>query len=239
MFLSKALKRENNNLDIFRLFAALSVIFGHAYALSPMDGAVDPIGRLLGYTYSGDLAVKSFFFLSGLVVTNSLLVRRNIINFCIARFFRIWPAFTFVILMSSLIVGPILTNLKVSEYFSNIGVYSYIYKNIFMNISYGLPGLFSENPYKNAVNGSLWTIPYEIGAYLFLIVLYLFGIFQRNKVVPTIIAILIILDPLFNNRLVFTFLVDDSYRFLAPSFAFGALLALHKDYFLVVFQKVC
>ncbi len=78
MTLHDVLRRENNNLDLFRLIAAYLVIIGHAYALAPQAGQQDPILRLLGFDYSGSMAVKLFFFLSGLVVVNSLLDKRDV-----------------------------------------------------------------------------------------------------------------------------------------------------------------
>ena len=38
MKLSELLRKENNNLDIFRLLAACMVIYGHAYAIAPPGG---------------------------------------------------------------------------------------------------------------------------------------------------------------------------------------------------------
>ena len=57
---------------------AAMVIYGHAYALLPTEGSIDPIGKLLGFDYSGSLAVKIFFFLSGYLITT--LLRREYEN---------------------------------------------------------------------------------------------------------------------------------------------------------------
>ncbi len=73
MTLSQCLTRRNNNFDLLRLIAACAVIVGHAHALVPNDASPDAVLSLLGFDYSGSLAVKFFFFLSGLVVTNSLI----------------------------------------------------------------------------------------------------------------------------------------------------------------------
>ena len=37
-----------------------------------------------------------------------------------------------------------------------------------LNITYRLPQTFPSNPFPNAVNGSLWTLPYEVRWYLYL-----------------------------------------------------------------------
>jgi len=54
----------NNNLNWIRLILASMVIVGHSYAVAPTDGAQDVIKQLVGFTYSGALAVKIFFLLA-------------------------------------------------------------------------------------------------------------------------------------------------------------------------------
>ena len=88
MLLGEILKRGNNNLDLFRLIAACMVILGHAYALLPGSGGSDVIGNFLGFDYSGSLAVKIFFFISGMLVTSSLLQKQSIPEYISARFFQ-------------------------------------------------------------------------------------------------------------------------------------------------------
>lgn len=39
MLVKDALKRDNNNLDLIRIFCAISVIFAHSYYLANSDGA--------------------------------------------------------------------------------------------------------------------------------------------------------------------------------------------------------
>ena len=229
MKLQDLLKKENNNLDIFRLIAACMVIWGHAYAISPEAGSVDYIGQSLGFDYSGSLAVKIFFFLSGLVVTNSLIAKGSALQFATARFFRIWPALLATLLISAIIVGPVTSNLALSNYFSDSTTYQYVWNNLLLHTHYKLPGVFSGNSYKDVINGSLWTIPYEVAAYLILLALFLLGAFQ-SKILPMLVFALILLDPLFGNRFLFTWLPQNhEIDLLAPCFAFGSLLAIYKD----------
>ncbi len=229
MKLSELLKKENNNLDVFRLVAACMVIYGHAYAVVPQAGYVDVVARLLGHDYSGSLAVKIFFFLSGLVVTNSLLHKRDVLHFAIARFFRIWPALVLVTVASALLLGPLVSALSLGDYFSQGGTYRYVLDNLLLKTNYSLPGVFVANPDKAVVNGSLWTLPHEVGAYIALLAVFMVGVF-RLPVLALAIFLLLLADPLTGNRLLFTWRTPLSeVDLLAPCFALGALLALYKE----------
>ena len=230
MLLQEILNKEKNNLDIFRVIAALMVIYGHAYAILPSTGPGDLLGGFIGFDYSGSLAVKIFFFLSGLVVTNSLLTKRHLARFLVARFFRIWPALAFTLLVSAFLLGPLLSEQFPAEYFSNKKVLAYFYKGLSMNIKYELPGVFEDNALR-AVNGSLWSIPHEVFAYLTLAALLVLGLLKpRFRLLTIPIFILILIDPLLENPVIFTWLpANPEIRLLAPCFAFGALLAIWKD----------
>lgn len=229
MRLSDLLQRDNNNLDIFRLIAAALVIYGHAYAIAPQEGHSDVLVHLLGYDYSGSLAVKLFFFLSGLVVTNSLLHKRDVAQFVMARFFRIWPALLVVTALCALVLGPLVTALPLADYWSDPQTWRYVTGNLRLSPQYALPGVFADNPHAHAVNGSLWTIELEVGAYLVLLALFLLGVL-RLRWLALAIAALVVLDPLMGNRLLFTWRVPHAGTdLLAPCFAVGALLALYKE----------
>ena len=118
MLLANLLRRDRNNLDLFRLIAACMVIVAHAY---PLTGAAqgDWVLKLLGHDNAGSLAVKLFFFLSGLVVTTSLLNKGYPLHFMLARIFRIWPAMSVTILLCALILGPSASTLPLREYLSD------------------------------------------------------------------------------------------------------------------------
>ncbi|MDO8344627.1 MAG: acyltransferase family protein [Cellvibrio sp.] len=75
MYLNQLLLSQNNSLDLFRVVAALLVIYGHAPVFVADSNATDLVVILLGFDYSAALAVKFFFMLSGLLVTQSLLLR--------------------------------------------------------------------------------------------------------------------------------------------------------------------
>ncbi len=223
------LKKENNNLDLFRIIAALLVIVGHSYVLFPSPGETDQIRLFTGFTYSGALAVKLFFFISGLVVTNSLLKSKSITHFIVSRVFRIFPALIFVILISSFVIGPWLTNLSSTDYFNSSNTYSYVFDNIRLKTAYELPGVFNSNTYPNAVNGSLWTLPEELGCYLFLLAVFAVGILQ-NKWIATVLFILFILEMFMPQRFLTFWKSDNPEIALLPfSFCAGAVVAVQQN----------
>lgn len=229
MLLGEILKRGNNNLDLFRLIAACMVILGHAYALLPGNGS-DVIGNFLGFDYSGSLAVKIFFFISGMLVTSSLLQKQSIPEYVSARFFRIWPALIAVLAITTFILGPLVTTLSAGDYFSNPDTYKYFLHHIFMQYDSAPPGVFQSSPVP-ALNGSLWTIPLEVFAYVLLASTFIVGKWLKNPR-PIILmgCIFIIINQMFGSAVLFTNTADNlEIAMLGPCFAIGAIFALYKD----------
>lgn len=225
MRLADILPREANNLDLIRIIAAAMVIFGHAYALVPVEGQSDPLVRWLGFDATGSLAVKVFFLLSGLVVTNSLLEKRQPLQFLIARFFRLWPALAVTVLLCALVLGPLLTSLPLGEYFLHPETGKYIYRNLVFRVRFPLPGVFQDNAL-TAVNGSLWTIPHEVKAYLGLLVLYLLGLFRHRWLPVMALAAILAVPLLFPQE------SPEVSRLLA-CFAIGAIMAFWKRHLVI------
>jgi peptidoglycan/LPS O-acetylase OafA/YrhL len=229
MSISSFLEKENNNLDLFRIMAAIMVILGHSYVLFPNLSRVDPVFFFTGFTYSGPLAVKIFFFISGLVVTNSAIRQDSFTYFVVSRIFRIFPALIFLCLVTVFIVGPLVTTLPVSEYLSSPITHRYLNNNIVLDTQYKLPGVFASNHYPDAVNGSLWTLPHEVGCYLLLLAFLSMGIL-KNRIVSSVLFGLVILDVILPERILTYWNNANPEVILLPScFAAGALLALNKE----------
>ncbi|WP_447877505.1 acyltransferase family protein [Serratia fonticola] len=227
---SKIICRDGNNLDLIRLIASLSVIIYHSFALNPQWGLTDPIKNNLTYITTGGLAVKIFFFISGLLVANSIITRRSSLHFILSRFFRIFPGLMLVILGSSFIIGPVFTNLTLLEYITSNELYTYIFKNISLNTQYFLPGVFPDSKY--GINGSLWTIRYEVFAYLILLIFFLLGLI-KGRLIPSIICILIIVEPVTPFKgLLFASSENSAIYLLAPCFALGVILAVNKSIYI-------
>lgn len=173
MRLENLASSKDNNLNLIRIILATAVLISHSYPLALGPQGVDPLYKLVGMTM-GSVAVDLFFLTSGFLVTASLLRKRSAIDFGVSRALRIYPALFLALILTVFVMGAHFTTLPSSNYFLSKEIYIYLYKNIIL-ITGGhdkLPGLFKDNPYPEAVNGSLWTLTYEVLMYLILATLW-------------------------------------------------------------------
>jgi peptidoglycan/LPS O-acetylase OafA/YrhL len=129
-----------------------------------------------------------FFALSGILVSASFVRTQNIIRFLGLRALRLVPALMVEVFLSAMLLGPLFTTMSLGEYFTNAEFWSY-FLNILGHIHYLLPGVFRDNPFFEAVNVSLWTVPYELECYLALTALAVAGVVYR----PTFLLAAIVL----------------------------------------------
>ncbi len=149
----------NNGFDLLRFVAASAVIFGHAH---PLTGHRTP--EWLG-SHIGTIAVMIFFVTSGFLVARSWLAEPRLMPFIVKRFLRIMPGLILVVVFSALVVGPLATSLSLGDYFASSAMLTYL-KNILLFPVFMLPGVFVDNTYPVAVNGSLWSLPAEVVMYV-------------------------------------------------------------------------
>jgi peptidoglycan/LPS O-acetylase OafA/YrhL len=242
MKLSNFTQSRDNNFNLIRIVAALAVLITHSFALAIGSGDAEPFRDTLGMTM-GSIAVDIFFITSGFLVTASLLGRKSLVEFFWARTLRIFPALLVMLLVTVLILGPLLTSLSVQEYFADSNTYIYFLKcaTLFTGIKYQLPGVFELNPYKDAVNGSLWTMPYEVKMYSVLAITWftlgkLTGIhhesaFRKLVLIATAISLFALIAQHFYmlesgnfTRLFFMFFSGASYYILKENIKLSPLL---------------
>lgn len=168
--------RRNNNFDALRITAAVAVILGHA---TDLRGHPESIAVVLGLPVS-QLGVAVFFVISGYLITGSWERRPHLPRYLTSRVLRIIPGLALVTVAAAFILGPIVSVLSPQEYFGNGDTYAYL-RNAVLLPNYVLPGVFTDNPFPLAVNGSLWTLPAEFACYLVVPVL---GWLPRRMQVP-------------------------------------------------------
>lgn len=177
--LSEYVAGRDNNYNLIRFIAAALVLYSHSY---PLTKNAEPLNALLGVTW-GSMAVSIFFISSGFLVMASLWNKNNVLAFAWARILRIYPALIVAVLFCVAVVGWYFTTYDTADYFSDPVTLKYIKRNItlFNSIKYELPGVFADNPYPSAVNGSLWTLPYEIKMYTYLAVICTLLLYIQKK----------------------------------------------------------
>lgn len=173
-----------NNFDAMRIVAALVVIFGHAH---PLSAQPDP--TLLGNAVQS-VAVKIFFVVSGFLVAKSWWSDPHVGRFLLRRGLRLFPALFVLLALTVLVLGPLYTTLSVHDYVVDAGTIRYFIYNMVLSPVYALPGVFAENPYPVAVNGSLWSLPVEVSMYLLLPVIAIIAALARSKGVFVAISLL-------------------------------------------------
>ena len=166
----------DNAIDRLRLFAALAVVLGHSWHLTQGPAARPP---LQDYTVFGfhSLAVHVFFFLSGLLVTESALRHvDNPLGYLKKRALRIFPA-----LAVNAVVVPVV--LVAAGAWTGVGpgeMVRYALRLVTLfSIEFAHPGAFAQAPFAGAINGSVWSLRYEIVVYVLLIAASLSGALAR------------------------------------------------------------
>ena len=193
---SITLDRRDNNFDLLRLIAAWLVLFSHSYPLSGQPVS-DPFERYVGIDTFGGVGVAIFFVLSGYLVTQSWDRSGGVIDFLWKRARRIYPALIVCVLLTGLVLGPLWSDLDLTSYLTHPQTREYLRTASAWRIHYALPGVFSHNPYSYAINGSLWSLPYEIRCYLTLLLMGVLPFAMRWKVllITTTLVVMLLYRP--------------------------------------------
>lgn len=154
-----AVQEHQNAFTVIRWVGALMVLIGHSFVFL---GLPEPV--LLGWAPLGPLGVYIFFTISGYLVAKSWESDPSIMRFLFRRALRILPGLWVCIVLTAFVLGPFTSTLSFFQYFDHPLLKAYL-SNFYLYISYALPGVFQNNIYPNAVNGSLWSLPVEIMLY--------------------------------------------------------------------------
>lgn len=163
--------------DLLRLILAMLVLVSHTW---PLGGFGPEPGSPLAprYLTLGGFAVAGFFAMSGMLVGRSAL-RRSTGEYARARILRIVPGYWVAVMFSGFVVawlGWLHERGAVSGFISTdpAGPLGYVGRAALFPIEFvhGVYDIFvSSTPFgqqtsSSFVNGSLWTLPYEMRCYL-------------------------------------------------------------------------
>lgn len=159
----------DNNFNLLRFMAAMMVLYSHSFALALGASGAEPWIDW-GVT-PGSVAVDIFFVTSGFLVTGSLIARKDLCSFVKARALRIYPALLVVAALTIFGFGAYFTTLTFHDYLFDAETIKYALRNatLFAGCCGHLPHVFDDNPIAGAINGSLWTMPWEVRMYALLL----------------------------------------------------------------------
>ena len=174
------LRQHTNAFDLIRLVAAGLVLWSHQHALMGMR---EPFVAVLGASYGG-LGLYIFFALSGYLNTGSVAQHRSMQVYLFNRALRICPALAACVVFTVIVGFFVATD---RDAYVSVKLLSYIAKNVtlFSDVKMGVPGVFESNAFPQALNGSLWTLPYEVKMYVVLAVCL--AVTRYNLVLPIIV----------------------------------------------------
>ncbi|AVS75865.1 Peptidoglycan/LPS O-acetylase OafA/YrhL, contains acyltransferase and SGNH-hydrolase domains [Paracidovorax cattleyae] len=178
--MSAPVSHGDNRFNLIRLAAAVAVLLSHGEFLYRLTLPVPFPGHTLG-----SLAVYCFFFVSGYLVFQSWEREPALGVFWVKRVARIFPGLVVASAFSVFVVGWAMTRLPTTEYWTHPGTWLNFFNNAAgIATVQVLPGVFESNPFARAVNGSLWSIRYELLMYLVLSVAGVAAGLRRRWVFP-------------------------------------------------------
>ena len=158
----------DNAFDTIRLLAAASVILSHAFVLVEGRESAEPLYQLSdGQITVGRAAVAAFFVVSGLLISMSFERSKSWFKFAMNRALRLLPGLWVCILLLVFLFGPLMTTLPLAQYFGSAETIGFFGNVAFLARSHSIAGVFEGLPGGDAVNGSLWTLKYEVASYVF------------------------------------------------------------------------
>lgn len=183
----------SNNFNLIRLIAALAVIWSHSYPIGLGPGNHDALRWYFGHEV-GRLAVDVFFVVSGYLITKSAARSSSIVVFSVNRLLRIYPGLWACLFLTGAFYlfsasGALADSLsEASTYF---GTNALLVRGA---IDFSLAGAFEENPMRSVVNGSLWTLPWELRMYALVACIYFFAARWRRVGVVGVLVVGLVID---------------------------------------------
>lgn len=180
----------DNNFDLIRLFAATQVLVFHA--INHLGATIPDAVRSLLVVFPG---VPIFFFISGLLVTSSL-AGRDLKPYAEARVKRVFPALWLAFGIALLILLSFSQITATEARSPTFWVWVATQVTVFQVYN---PTMFNDFGV-GVVNGSLWTIPVEIGFY-FILPMLVFAARRSVRLLTWILALAAVVSFAFSQWL--------------------------------------
>ena len=230
--LSDIIEPSQNSFAVLRLALAIAVLVSHSYWFTTGTNISEPLKAISGFSL-GEHAVQVFFFLSGLLVAHSLERNGSLTNFAAGRALRIFPGLVACVLSTALLGGLLVTALPASGYLPHPDLWGYIAKTaLLITASAPLPGVFEDVPVPGLVNGSLWTLKYEVVCYGALAAFAGIGLLapSRRRLAILALAALIVGCEVALPDGVARYSQIENFAYFAIPFALGVLASMMREH---------
>lgn len=180
----------DNNFDLIRMLAATGVMVSHAWPITLGAGVPEPFETFLRGDNLGRACVFAFFVISGFYITRSFCLKRDVTAFLSARVLRLWPG----LIVMFLVVTPVCALLASSDPAATWGgAAQHILTGLTLYAYSPLPAVFVSNPVPDTVNGSLWTLFYEVVGYSGVLICGVLGVLDRRRLWLVLVALFLVL----------------------------------------------
>ncbi|MFK7833394.1 MAG: acyltransferase family protein [Winogradskyella sp.] len=167
------------HLDLIRFLAALYVVFYHYCfrGFAKDNYSILEFEPLESFSKYGYLGVELFFMISGFVILMSAK-NSNLIDFCISRFTRLYPAFWFCVLLTATIIllyGAPLFSVNLKQVLINLTMF-----NGFVGVEH--------------VDGVYWSLVVELKFYILIGLLLFFRLIKYIKIFAWLLLLVTVLQ---------------------------------------------
>jgi peptidoglycan/LPS O-acetylase OafA/YrhL len=178
--------RRDNNFGSLRLFFASIVILSHSAEILDGNRSRELLTNVFGTLSSGVVGIDGFFIISGYLITKSFLSSPSLFDYLKRRVLRIYPAFIVCFWLCLIVVAP-MVGARLSPFYPAALIRSTARMALLLHPN--AQGIFPGTPMP-ALNGSMWSIPYEFRCYLIVMVLGVFGVLKGSLRYLLLVAIL-------------------------------------------------
>ncbi len=175
----------SNSISFLRFFLAATVIYVHCFPLGGFEGEL--LWRWSHHTaHTASIAVQCFFVLSGGLIASSWIRNPSLPAYLTNRILRLVPALVVCLLVTAFIFTPILwlhSGSARPPFFSlEPSAIDYVWRNLLKPRAQGFIGPYPDGTVWGLEwNGSLWTLFYEAGCYVFIALLGVFGLLTKHR----------------------------------------------------------
>jgi peptidoglycan/LPS O-acetylase OafA/YrhL len=213
---------KSNNFNLLRFFFASLVIISHVSELQYGNRDREILTNIFGTVSFGELAVSSFFILSGFLIVKSWHEQPEPLHYFASRTLRIYPGFIVCSLICSFIIGPLYS---AANYFEAFEVRRYLIGMLKLSAPV-IPKVFEGSSYPD-INGSMWSIAYEFKCYILVFATGILG-FRAKRIFWLMLSIFCIAAYIFNANHKLEFWLFLYIRCVMP-FACGACFYLYRN----------